>query len=462
MLNSSSLSRAFIAAAITPPALLTSLIFTQLDWQTPASLALYAALAASLVAAVCLHTSRSAIRQAGRVCRAVSMGDFESRIIDIRERGELGTLLWSINTMIDRTDAYVRESAAAMDAVRANKYYRRIREEGLLGALLTSARTINAAMAAIDNRIKAFESATESFEGSVREIVESVSTASGRMGDTATTLSAGAGETSVKAAGVAAVTDQATTNIQSIAAACCELTSSAQEVGNQVARSAELTERAVARATDAERTMSAMSTAGQNIAAVAGLIRDIASQTNLLALNATIEAARAGEAGKGFAVVAAEVKSLALQTARATGQIDTHITEVQVATGDAVEAISEISRMISDAHQMTHSVTGTVAAQAMATNEIASNIDQALTGFHDIAGNIHGVTETAGQTEALAKGTREASITLSSESQRLAAAVRDFILALRRGPLDRQQDDRPLSHGTLPATLKKPVLKLVA
>ncbi len=462
MLNSSSLSRAFIAIAIVPPALLISLIFTLLERPMLASLAVCGALAASLSGVVYIHKTRKVVRQAEHVCRAVSKGDFESRVIDIRERGDLGVLLWSINTMIDRTDAYVRESAAAMEAVRANKYYRRIREEGLLGALLTSARIINGAMATIDTRIKAFESATESFEGSVREIVESVSTASSRMGETATTLSAGAGETSVKAAGVAAVTDQATTSIQSIAAACCELTSSAQEVGNQVTRSAELTERAVARAADAERTMNAMSTAGQNIAAVAGLIRDIASQTNLLALNATIEAARAGEAGKGFAVVAAEVKSLALQTARATGQIDTHITEVQVATKDAVDSIAEINRMISDAHEMTHSVTGTVAAQAMATNEIASNIDQALTGFHDIAGNIHGVTKNAGQTETLAKGTREASITLSSESQRLATAVRDFILALRRGPLDRQQEDRPSPNETPPASSRKPALKLVA
>jgi methyl-accepting chemotaxis protein len=91
------------------------------------------------------------------------------------------------------------------------------------------------------------------------------------------------------------------------------------------------------------REIAGLSDSAQKIGEVVKLIRAIAEQTNLLALNATIEAARAGEAGRGFAVVASEVKSLAVQTAKATEEIANHILAVQTSTTGAVEAIRRIA-----------------------------------------------------------------------------------------------------------------------
>ena len=77
----------------------------------------------------------------------------------------------------------------------------------------------------------------------------------------------------------------------------------------------------------------------QNVAAMAGQIEAIAKQTNLLALNATIEAARAGEAGRGFAVVAGEVKQLAGQTSKTTGEI----AEIADSLTHRIERLAELT-----------------------------------------------------------------------------------------------------------------------
>lgn len=81
---------------------------------------------------------------------------------------------------------------------------------------------------------------------------------------------------------------------------------------------------------------------------IAKLIGDIAAQTNLLALNAAIEAARAGDAGKGFAVVANEVKSLANQPGKATGEISGQIARVQAVIREVARSIDAIAATIGD------------------------------------------------------------------------------------------------------------------
>jgi methyl-accepting chemotaxis protein len=110
-------------------------------------------------------------------------------------------------------------------------------------------------------------------------------------------------------------------NVESAASAANELSSSIDEISRQLGQSSKLVEVATGEAGASNAQIGSLARAAQKIGDVIKLIQDVTGQINLLALNATIEAARAGEAGRGFAVVASEVKSLAVQTGKATEEI---------------------------------------------------------------------------------------------------------------------------------------------
>lgn len=404
-------------------------------------------LTAQAAAVYYLLRTRRIVDGLSDVCRRIGAGDFEARVLHIRERGDLGALLHAMNDVIDRCDAFVREASAAMSAVRDNKYYRRILPGGLHGALLVAATTINEATAAIDARVAAVNAKVGEFELSIDAIVQTLTGESSNMGQTAEILSGGVAATRERVTAVAAATEQASANMETVAAATTELTTSAQEVGSEVDRSAQIAREAVAKVEEANRTVQGLNAAADRIGEVTELINAIAAQTNLLALNATIEAARAGEAGRGFAVVAQEVKSLAGQTAKATGEISNHIAEVQSSTRNAVQAIAAIGKIIGEVDQITSHLSSAVAAQTSATGEIGRNVEQAFAGIREIAGNINGVTENASETEQYSNATRTASRSLNQQAASLAAAVREFLVSLRRGPLDRRQWKDPSFRG---------------
>src|ERR1700745_4207301 len=170
-----------------------------------------------------------------------------------------------------------------------------------------------------------------------------------------------------RASVVGSAAAEASTRVQTVAAAAEELTSSIGEISRQVAQSANITIRAVDNARRTDAIVRALSDGAHQIEHVAELISSIAGQTNLLALNATIEAARAGEAGRGFAVVAAEVKSLANQTAEATKEIGTRITQIQGATREAVAAIDGITATIEEVSAIAATIGSVIEPQGSAT-----------------------------------------------------------------------------------------------
>src|SRR3546814_1616056 len=116
----------------------------------------------------------------------------------------------------------------------------------------------------------------------------------------------------------------------------------------------------------------------QAIESMLDFIRGVAGQTNLLALNAAIEAARAGEAGRGFAVVAQEVKTLAAQTAQATGQIAEQIRSIQAAAREAIAAMSTIRDGISTVHLSTENIRSAMVNHAGRSEEHTSELQSLM------------------------------------------------------------------------------------
>jgi methyl-accepting chemotaxis protein len=269
------------------------------------------------------------------------------------------------------------------------------------------------------------------FEAAVGEIVETVSSASTELEASAKTLTLTADRSQELATAVAAASEEASTNVQSVSSATEELSSSVNEISRQVQESARMAGEAVDQARITNDRVNELSKAASRIGDVVELINTIAGQTNLLALNATIEAARAAEAGRGFAVVASEVKALAEQTAKATGEIGQQIAGIQAATQESVGAIKEIGGTIERLAEVASAIAAAVEEQGAATQEISRNVQQAAEGTQQVSSNITDVKRGASETGSASSQVLSAAQSLSTDSNRLKLEVGKFLNSVR-------------------------------
>jgi methyl-accepting chemotaxis protein len=282
-----------------------------------------------------------------------------------------------------------------------------------------------------EQRKKDMVKLADDFEGAVGEIIETVSSASTELEASASSLTATAVRSQELTTMVAAASEEASTNVQSVASATEELTSSVNEISRQVQESARMANEAVDQARKTNDRVGELSKAASRIGDVVELINTIAGQTNLLALNATIEAARAGEAGRGFAVVASEVKALAEQTAKATGEIGQQISGIQAATQESVNAIKEISGTIEKLSEISSTIAAAVEEQGAATQEISRNVQQAAQGTQQVSSNITDVQRGASETGSASSQVLSAAQSLSGDSNRLKLEVGKFLDTVR-------------------------------
>jgi methyl-accepting chemotaxis protein len=271
-----------------------------------------------------------------------------------------------------------------------------------------------------------FNQALENVGGMLAEVRAAAGTtaeASGGIREATRQLSDGARGQSARAQEVAAAMDQMARTITESAAHAQRSAAGIQEVGQRAVDGGRVIRDAVASIEriaqlmeNSRHTVARLGESTASINDVVKLITGIAEQTNLLALNATIEAARAGEHGKGFAVVATEVKQLAGQTAKATGEIAAMVHRVQTEAQHAIEAIRA-------GHAETSAGRRLADAAGAALREIES-------GLHDssgIAARIAAATEEQATTVAATTGhvaeISGAAMTSAGEVERILASA---------------------------------------
>lgn len=372
------------------------------------------------------------------VCERAAVGDLEARVLKFQGPDEGKVLADRINDMLDITDAFVRESRAALEHASEGKFYRQVLLRGLPGTFRGAATVINTAndkMAAQAQSLidaeRRKQQLADVFENAVKEVANSVASSATEMKATCETLAGLAADTSDRAVSVAGASEQSSANVQTVASAVEEMTASVGEIDQQATLSASMASEAAKQAKGAEEIMQSLADASQKITRVVSLIQKIAAQTNLLALNATIEAARSGEAGKGFSVVASEVKDLARQTSQATEDIAAEIEGIQDATSKAVQSIDAIVTSIGKVDEGSTTIATAVTEQRSVNSEISKSVSEAATAVGEVSSNIVSVTEAAKETSVSVGHMTTASEELSQQAEALRESVDDFLKEIR-------------------------------
>jgi methyl-accepting chemotaxis protein len=218
-------------------------------------------------------------------------------------------------------------------------------------------------------------------------------------------------------------TEQQSASLEETASSMEQMTSTVKQNSDNTAQANQLAVKARDQAdkggavvAESVRAMESIGESSRRIAAIIGVIDDIAFQTNLLALNAAVEAARAGEQGRGFAVVASEVRNLA-------GRSATAAREIKGLIEDSVRRVEHGSALVSESGRTLDEIVRSVKKVSDLVAEIDLAGREQTTGIEHVNKAVIEMDQVTQQNAALVEEISAASQTVSEQAQTLNAMM---------------------------------------
>lgn len=382
------------------------------------------------------------------VARSIRDGDLgkRARVTGTDEIAELGAALDEMARELGKQlqrerEATEREASARESLGQAVATYGGFVERVARGELnATLVKPEHGELGALGDNLQAMARGLRTMTLRIHETVNALASATAEILTTTQEHSAGAAES-------AAAVSETVATVEEVAQTSKQAAERAKEVSLASKRSLEVSDagrEALEQAVQgmeqvrdrveaiAQRILT-LSDQAQAVGQITTTVNEFAEQSNLLALNASIEAARAGEAGKAFSVVAVEIRALAEQSKRATGEIRSILGDVQRSTAGAVLATEEGSRAVALAVDKVRAagsgfdaLVKVIESTAHSATQIFEATQQQAAGVGQISQAMQSINQATTQTVDGTRQTERAAQDLNQLSTRLRDAVAQY------------------------------------